>query len=159
MVEALCHRCGREWDYTGRSDRYGTCPNCKTSVKLERERASGASGGALPDPSDRETVEIEAGGEAREVDVIEAVEAVDGAVIELYELGEGRGETMGQLRQDVEEQSDDVDDLRDGLQELAGYFAELVEEAGGDVEYEQIEETGPTVPEALKNVDMEEFEA
>jgi len=159
MVEALCHRCGRKWDYTGRSDKYGTCPNCKTSVKLERERASVASGGALPDPSDRATVEIEAGGEPREVDVIEAVEAVDSAVIELYELGEGRGETMGQLRQDVEGQSDDVDDLRDGLQELAGYFAELVEEAGGEVKYDDIEKTGPTVPEALKNVDMEEFKA
>jgi molybdopterin converting factor small subunit len=159
MVEALCHRCGREWDYTGRSDYYGTCPNCNTSVKLERERASEAEGEALPDPSDRETVEIEAGGEAREVGVIEAVEAMDGAVEELYELGEARGETMGQLRQDIEAEGDDVDDLRDGLKELAGYFAELIEAAGGEVEFEEIEETGPTVPEALENVDMEEFEA
>jgi len=172
MVEALCHRCGREWDYTGRSDRYGTCPNCKTSVKLnrgsERAKPTGSPEGSIepepsaercPDPSDRATVEIEAGGEPREVEVIEAVEAVDGAVIELYELGQDRGETVGQVRQEVEEQSDDVDDLRDGLQELAGYFAEYIEANGGKVEYENIEETGPTVPEALKNVDMEGFEA
>jgi len=172
MVEALCHRCGREWDYTGSSDRYGCCPNCKTSVKLnrgsERAKPTGSPEGSVepepsaercPDPSDRATVEIEAGGEPREVDVTEAVEAVDGAVIELYELGEARGETMAQLGQDSEEQSEEVDDLRDGLEELAGYFAEYIEANGGKVEYDHIEKTEPTVPEALENVDMEGFEA
>lgn len=161
MVHALCHRCGREWDYTGRSDRYGTCPNCKTSVKLDRgsERAEPSeTAERCPDPSDRTagTVEIEAGGEeAEEVAVTEAVEAVDTAVMELYELGEARGETMSEVSREVEERGETLDDLERGLEELAGYFAELIEQAGGNVEYQHIENTSPAIPEALENVEME----
>ncbi|MHC3382204.1 hypothetical protein, partial [Haloarcula sp. H-GB5] len=106
------------------------------------------------------TVEVVAGAEeAREVGVVEAVEAMDGAVDELYELGEARGETVSELAQEVEGREETVEELRDGVRELAGYFAELVEAAGGEVEFENVEKTGPTVPEALENVDMEEFEA
>lgn len=171
MVEALCHRCGREWDYTGGSDYYGTCPNCNTSVKLNRgsERAEPspspegpdgpeATAERCPDPSDRlaESVEIEAGGEAREVGVVEAVEAVDSAVVELYELGDSQSETVSELAQEAGDRGDRLDDLEDGLEELAGYFADLVESFdGGEVDYEHIENTGDPIPEALKEVDME----
>ena len=48
-----------------------------------------------------------------------------------------------------------LDDLERGLEELAGYFAELIEQAGGNVEYQHIENTGPAIPEALENVEME----
>lgn len=159
MVEALCHRCGREWDYTGRSDHYGTCPNCKTSVKLEggSERAEPAAE-RCPDPSDRpaESVEIEAGGEAREVSFVEAVEALDRSVSELYQLEDDRTGTVSQLAESADDRDAQLDDLRDGLEELAGYFAEFIESFdGGEVEYKHIEQSGDPIPEALEDVDME----
>lgn len=155
MVKAVCHRCGREWDYTGQSDHYGTCPNCKTSVKLE-----GASefAGRNPDPSERteecgQSVKIEAGGEVREESVPEAIEALDASIIELYELVEGRSDSFGEIVVDVEEQEATIETLEDGLGELAGYFEELVEEAGGEVEYDNIE-TGGGVPDAVSNMEV-----
>lgn len=153
----MCHRCGREWDYTGRSDHYGTCPNCKTSVKLEE-----VSERAEPEPeataergttSERKTVEIEAGGEAREVGLIEAIEAVDGAVAELYELGDARGDAMGDLSDRVRERGDEVDSLEDGLSELAGYFREFVEANGGEIEYENIG-ADRSVPDVIADLEM-----
>lgn len=36
-MELICHRCGRKWDYTGDSNLYASCPDCKTSVKMDEE--------------------------------------------------------------------------------------------------------------------------
>jgi len=36
MTRLRCAKCGYEWDYKGRRDRYATCPNCKASVKIAR---------------------------------------------------------------------------------------------------------------------------
>ena len=166
MVEAACHRCGREWDYTGSSDRYGTCPNCKTSVKLHRgsERAEPSASPEGPDgpeptaergtTSDRTTVEVD--GET--VPVAEAVEELNESLAEVRTLGESRGESLGELGREVEDRGEVVADLRRGLEELAGYFKQVMEEAGGEVEYDHIE-PGPAVPAALENVEMEGFEA
>lgn len=38
-----CKKCGREWDYQGKSDYYATCPNCKTSVNIEEQAAEAGS--------------------------------------------------------------------------------------------------------------------
>jgi predicted transcriptional regulator len=161
MVEAACHRCGREWDYTGGSDYYGTCPNCKTSVALEGESERAEPEAERdPYPSDRtgETVEVQAGGhERREVTVPEAIAALDEAVTELYELGGDRSEAVGELTEQIEERSESVEEIEDGLEEVAGYFEELAEEMGGEVEYEHVE-TSKAVPEALKDLDMSEVE-
>jgi len=35
-MELECQRCGKEWDYKGDSNYYASCPNCKTSVKVEK---------------------------------------------------------------------------------------------------------------------------
>lgn len=162
MVGATCHRCGREWNYTGGSDHYGTCPNCKTSVKLETgsERAGPADSPEAEPPgpcrttSDRETVEVEAGGhELREVSLVEAVEALDDSVSELYELQESQSEAVDDVAQNVEKQSEAVDSLEDGVKEVAGYFAEFIELNGGEVEYDHISRGG-AVPEALKNFEV-----
>ena len=157
MVEAACHRCGREWDYTGSSDRYGTCPNCKTSVKLHggSERAEPSeTAERCPDPSDRTTVEVD--GEA--VPVAEAVEELNEALAEVRAVGEARGDSLAELGRELEDRGEVVADLRRGLEELAGYFKQVMEEAGGEVDYDHIE-PGPAVPAALENVDMEGFEA
>jgi len=34
-MEMKCKRCGHEWSYKGKSTYYCSCPNCKTSVKIE----------------------------------------------------------------------------------------------------------------------------
>ena len=34
MVKLKCQRCGREWEYTGDKKFYTSCPDCKTSVKI-----------------------------------------------------------------------------------------------------------------------------
>jgi hypothetical protein len=156
MVVATCHRCGYEWDYTGQSDRCGTCPNCKTTVTLDRgsERAKRDS----PErPDGVVVVEVEAGAEEpREVSVGEAVEALDRSVMELYDLNTAESETVSDVAVRVEEQAEALDDLRDGLEELAGFFEVFIEEAGGKVEYDHIEPTG-AVEDALETVDVEEF--
>lgn len=158
MVEAVCHRCGREWDYTGSSDHYGTCPNCKTSVKLHggSERAEPSETAERGTTSDRtaETVEVE----GDEVPVGEAVERLSESVEELRAVGEARGESLAELGREVEDRGETVTELHHGLEELAGYFQRVMEEAGGEVSYDHIE-PGPSVPAALEDVEMEGFEA
>lgn len=156
MHELTCQRCGHDWEYSGQSEHYCTCPNCKTSVSVRgSERAEPEAERGTTSDRMAGTVAVEAGGhEEREMPMAEAVEALDQAVTELYELQTAQGETVSELAQGVEEQSDDVDDLRDGLEELAGYFAELVEEAGGEVDYDHVD-PGKAVPEALKDVDVD----
>lgn len=155
MVNAVCHRCGREWDYNGQSDRYGTCPNCKTSVKLEgaSERAEPSeTAERCPDPSER-SVEIVAGaGEPHEETIPDAIVALDVSVGELYELVSDRSETVGEIVAGVEEREEAIEELEDGLGELAGYFEEMIEEAGGEVEYDHIE-TGEPIEEAVASVE------
>lgn len=33
-MELKCKRCGRKWDYKGKKKYYTSCPDCKTSVKI-----------------------------------------------------------------------------------------------------------------------------
>lgn len=37
MVKLKCKRCKKEWEYNGDRDYYATCPDCKTSVKINEE--------------------------------------------------------------------------------------------------------------------------
>lgn len=37
MTETKCKRCGHEWDYTGNSEWYTSCPKCRTSIKVKRD--------------------------------------------------------------------------------------------------------------------------
>lgn len=154
MVEAACDRCGREWDYTGRSDEYCTCPNCKTSVKLE------ASASERAEPS--ETAERRPDPSERDADAVAALEA---SVGELYELTEQQAETLGDLVQDGERRADNLDeleaehaerldDLRDGLEEVAALFQEFVEANGGVFEYQHIS-LDDEVQAAAGEVDVE----
>lgn len=32
-----CQRCDYEWDYKGSREYYATCPNCKSSVRIDDE--------------------------------------------------------------------------------------------------------------------------
>ena len=37
MVKNLrCQRCGKEWEYKGKSKYFTSCPQCKTSVKVTK---------------------------------------------------------------------------------------------------------------------------
>jgi protein-arginine kinase activator protein McsA len=38
MVELECGNCGREWNYTGKSRVYATCPDCRNAVKIEKKK-------------------------------------------------------------------------------------------------------------------------
>ena len=161
MVAAECHRCGYEWDYTGASDHYGCCPNCKTSVQLHGGSESAEpKASADPDPSDRTTVEVAVGDEEpREIPVAEAVEVLDGAVSRLDAMVEAQTEATGDLVERVEETEESVEDTRAGLVELAGYFEEMIEEFGGELEYDEIEaeeeaEQNP-IAEAVEAVEVD----
>lgn len=139
MVEAECHRCGRQWDYTGRSEHYGTCPNCKTSVKLDRGGGGEAAETAEASESSDETaptVEVAMGaGEAREVGLTEAVEGLDRSVTELYQLADGRDGVVGDLARRAGELEERADDLEAAIEEVA----ELVE-SWMEWEYPAVEE-------------------
>jgi len=37
-MELKCKKCGRQWDYTGDAEVYATCPDCKTSNKIEENK-------------------------------------------------------------------------------------------------------------------------
>lgn len=36
MKKLICQRCGHEWEYKGKSKYFTSCPQCKTSVKVNR---------------------------------------------------------------------------------------------------------------------------
>ena len=45
MIKVKCHRCRTEWEYNGEKEekvkkypQYVTCPECRTSVKLESNK-------------------------------------------------------------------------------------------------------------------------
>ena len=153
MADLACQRCGHEWDYTGGSEHYCTCPNCKTSVSVRgSERAEPSETAERGTTSDR-AVTVEFGGE--EVPVAEAVARLEESVAEVRATGEARGESLGELGRDVEEQGETVAELERGLEEVAGYFKQLIEEAGGEVDYDHVD-AGKAVPEALKDMDMDE---
>lgn len=35
-----CPNCGHEWTYRGSRNVYATCPDCKTSVKIEKHEVT-----------------------------------------------------------------------------------------------------------------------
>ncbi len=37
-IPLRCHRCGYEWTYKGKMKWYASCPQCRTSVKIEKQR-------------------------------------------------------------------------------------------------------------------------
>ena len=37
MIKMKCGKCGHKWPYKGKSKHYATCPDCKTSVKINSE--------------------------------------------------------------------------------------------------------------------------
>ncbi|MDD4110181.1 MAG: hypothetical protein PHS54_01355 [Clostridia bacterium] len=38
MVKLICQRCKWEWNYSGEREYFCCCPNCKTSVKVLKEK-------------------------------------------------------------------------------------------------------------------------
>lgn len=50
-LDVECHRCGYAWNYTGSSDYYASCPQCKTSVPIDGGAPSGDSGGSGDRPT------------------------------------------------------------------------------------------------------------
>lgn len=157
MHELTCQRCGHDWEYTGQSEHYCTCPNCKTSVSVRgSERAEPSETAERGTTTDRtpETVAVQAGGhEEQEMALAEAIAALDESVTELYELQAARSDSVGELAQEVEERGRSVDDLESGLEEVAGYFEEFIEANGGEFEYDHVD-AGRPVSEALEDVDM-----
>ena len=41
MTKLNC-KCGFEWDYKGKMKHNATCPDCKTSVKIQPKKEEGA---------------------------------------------------------------------------------------------------------------------
>ena len=37
-MKLKCQRCGHNWDYKGKSKWYATCPMCKTSVNIKKQK-------------------------------------------------------------------------------------------------------------------------
>ena len=35
MIKLQCKKCEKVWNYSGKNKYYATCPDCKTSVKIE----------------------------------------------------------------------------------------------------------------------------
>jgi len=35
MTEMNCQKCGYSWEYTGKQRDWASCPNCKTSVRID----------------------------------------------------------------------------------------------------------------------------
>lgn len=34
VIELICRRCGKKWDYKGKRKFWACCPDCHTSVKI-----------------------------------------------------------------------------------------------------------------------------
>jgi|TARA_Y100000034_G_scaffold116195_1_gene154233 hydrogenase maturation factor HypF (carbamoyltransferase family) len=37
-MKLRCQKCKREWDYSGDKKYYTSCPDCKTSVKINEKK-------------------------------------------------------------------------------------------------------------------------
>jgi prophage DNA circulation protein len=147
MVRLHCARCGHGWDYTGSSDHYCTCPNCKTSVKVQESR---------------EKPEQRGGGEVAE-EARERVEAMEKRLVEVDEvtdsLTDEMAETVPEMQGDIGHLEERVEAVETGVGELAEIVEELVEELGGRVEYEsgffdevEVDGAGTELQEALDQV-------
>jgi len=164
MVQATCHRCGREWEYTGGSDHYGTCPNCKTSVKLHKgsERARPepeteveAEAERRPDPSDPTPRTVEVVGD--EMPVPEGVERLDWQLAQVASTVERQGGSVAELERRVDERARSLDELERGIEEVADFFKQFVDAQGGEVEYEHID-LDDDLPELLEKIEEAEDE-
>jgi hypothetical protein len=151
MVRLHCARCGHGWDYTGSSDHYCTCPNCKTSVKVQESRES---------PAER------AGGGVSE-ETRERIEAVEKRLVEVDELTDSltdeMGETVPEMQGDIGQLEERVEEVEAAVVEVAEIVEELVVGMEGRVDYESeaLQDSGDndnvdvTVPEAVERVDRE----
>lgn len=147
-----CQRCGHEWNYTGASEHYCTCPGCKTSVRVEGSEQAEPSKTAERGTTSDQMETVEYGGE--EVPITEAVVELEESVEQVRAVADARAESAGEL---AEEQRERIADVERGLEEVAGYFKEFMEEMGGEVEYDHVD-AGKAVPEALKNVDDDVYD-
>lgn len=135
MLTLTCQRCEHEWDYTGESQYYATCPCCKSSVKVDedsRNESSKHSGASDGGESSTSTVELATGDMVREIEVTEAVE-------ELHETVDSLGEAQESMRQRVADHADQLEERREEIAEVATVLKELVEALGGEGEYETLD--------------------
>ena len=163
MTDTTCDKCGYEWDYGGQSDHYCTCPSCKGSVKVgndftpeekekEEKEREGDSPNIPPDQVPEPEVLLENGDLQREVPVTDAVK-------EVHESVNSIGAATEVQRQQVDEVADDVARLREEVREVARYFQGVVEELGGEVEYETVdlgEDSSSQVSKAVRDVNPDE---
>lgn len=181
MVKTTCHRCGHEWDYSGDSDHYCSCPTCRTSVKVGREPDSEDSESEeAPEGSPQEapqeatqsaqadmgepTVVIDTGGVQRDLPVTEAVK-------ELYERQTDLGGAHEAHRQRQDDLAEEVAQLGEQIEEVASILKAVVEVAGGEADYETLDveaaeegESGDdaaddaAIPEVLRNADADAYD-
>ena len=38
MVKLECKRCGYKWEYNGASEWYASCPKCRTTVNVRKQK-------------------------------------------------------------------------------------------------------------------------
>lgn len=157
MLTLTCQRCEHEWDYTGQSQYYATCPCCKSSVKVEDESSKdGSKHSGTPDGAEESTltVEIATGDVVREMEVAEAVE-------DLHERTTSHGAAQESLRQRVDDHADQLEERGDEIAEVATVLKELIEAMGGAVDYDTLEIDGETdvgvsaVAEAAQEVEVD----
>lgn len=153
MLTLTCQRCEHEWEYAGESQYYTTCPDCKTSVKVE-EGSSQPGGTSETSEEMPSTVELATGDMVREVEIGEAIE-------ELHERENALGEAQEQLRQRVVEIEEQIGDRREEIEEVAAILQELIEGMGGQVDYKAVGldsdgvEAITGVQEAAKEVEVD----
>lgn len=164
MPEVECEKCGHNWEYSGQSDHFCTCPSCKSSVKLEGETTE--DGGTEADEVP-ETVVLEFGEMNEEVEV-----EVDEAIGELVERIDSTGSALESVRDRVDDLDREVDDRvgdadlteqEAAIEEVARLLEELFDEMGGSIDWEHVdtepsEDAEGAVASAAEKVDMPEFE-
>lgn len=164
MPELRCGKCGREWEYTGRSDVYCTCPSCKTSVKIQEslldEDAEHATSQAGEVP---ETVVLRFGETEVEMGVEEALQELAERVAAAGEAQEGLRERVAGHDDDLADHADQLEEQREATEEVAAVVGELVEGMGGSVNWKHVDtagawpsaENGSTVAEVAENLEVE----
>ena len=107
-LDVECHRCGYAWNYTGSSDYYASCPQCKTSVPIEGGAPSSDSEGSSGDPPAAEAVDTSSDDDLERLSA--RVEELESTASELH----GVIETMMSRVTELERRHTAVTTVQDG---------------------------------------------
>jgi predicted nucleic acid-binding Zn-ribbon protein len=150
-MQLKCGKCGHEWDYTGESDHWCSCPRCRTNVKVHQDPENRPDPGQGQEPTEPP--------DAPPAEVAELAERVDRLDAQVESIGETLGNDFVQVTDDVAELEERVRSIETATGEIGETIEALWEHWGGESPWESDLLTDPDqdagastgIPEAVQS--------